>query len=67
MCAAPEAEAVRAPPPAAAVPGIPVGQAYLPKGIIRVSGKTFVDDACREYTFSGWNQCDACLSFRMGF
>lgn len=46
-----------APPPRAPVPGVPAGQTYLPKGIIRVSAKTFVDDACREYTFSGWNQC----------
>lgn len=30
---------------------------YSPQGVIRVANGTFVDDACREFTFSGWNQC----------
>ena len=30
---------------------------YAPRGIIRVANGTFVDNTCREYTISGWNQC----------
>lgn len=55
-----EAPAVEAPQPAAAAPATTYTSGpqpgYSPQGIIRVANGTFVDDACREYSLSGWNQ-----------
>ena len=47
------------PPATLPLPGAPVpaGLQTLPTGIIRVANGRFADDDCREFTFSGWNQC----------
>ena len=47
--------------PAAGAP-VPAGTTQLPEGIIRVAGGRFADDNCREFTFSGWNQCVPCCA-----
>jgi len=49
------------PPATLPAPGAPApaGTTVLPAGIIRVAGGRFADDNCREFTFSGWNQCVA--------
>ena len=59
------------PPATLPAPGAPVpaGTTVLPAGIIRVAGGRFADNNCREFTFSGWNQCapsDALHPFSAG-
>ncbi len=50
------------PPAALPAPGAPVpaGLNTLPTGFIRVANGRFADANCREFTFSGWNQCAPC-------
>lgn len=43
-----------------AAPGVPAGKVVAQpddaaKSFIRVSGNVFVDDACREFLYTGWN------------